>query len=528
MRRCAWCLLFLVLLAGCAQGNGASLVVSLKTDFVPGVEFTEVVTRVGEAQRIYGPRSGDLFLSGVAVAEFNDLPANPSTHVEVIVRGPSGVLATRPILVDLTPGAVSVSVVITRSCRDVVCPNASNPGATACLGGRCVSERCTFETPQFCDAPEGECTDDADCPAMNACASATCELGSCFYQPVAGACGSGLACVPETGCVEVPTSADGGTVRRDAGVGMDAGVVGMDGSVGVDAASPCDGVTCGEFEYCVDGACTPYGPCRGDGTCAVGTEVCHSRRCIPGDVDVDGDGVPASMDCDETNPNLYPGNLERCNMLDEDCDDLVDEGDPATLCETNPGGGVCLDGSCGCPTGTYDLDRSIAGCECVAMPPVDQALTCAMAIDLGPLGDAGSMTTVSGNVMPDDRVVWYRFHADDAPDTACDNFHVRVRFTVNPSDSFELTVFRGDCATAGCGDTGFTDYEWATDFRADIAGVLTGQCPCTGGGAPAVTDVSACADDSADFFVRVRRRGGSVLACDPFTIEVSNGVYDTM
>ncbi|MEZ4336866.1 MAG: hypothetical protein R3B82_09585 [Sandaracinaceae bacterium] len=162
------------------------------------------------------------------------------------------------------------------------------------------------------------------------------------------------------------------------------------------------------------------------------------------------------------------------------------------------------------------------------MPALDQGLSCESAIDLGNLADTGAMMTVSGNVMPDDRETWYRFRGVDSADTACDNYHVRVLFTSNPGDSFELTVFRGDCATIECSDAGFTDYNWATDFRRDIMGRLTGQCPCTASGAAAVDMQSACEDDSANYFVRVRRRAGSVLACDPYTIELSNGIYDTM
>ena len=162
------------------------------------------------------------------------------------------------------------------------------------------------------------------------------------------------------------------------------------------------------------------------------------------------------------------------------------------------------------------------------MPPLDQGLDCASAIDLGSFNDSGMMMPISGNVMPDDRETWYRFRGEDAADTACDNYHVRVLFTSNPSDTFEFTVFRGACDSVGCDDSGFTDYEWATDFRQDIMGTLTGQCPCTAAAAAPMADVSACEDDSSDYFIRVRRRAGSVLACDSYTIEVSNGIYDTM
>ena len=129
-----------------------------------------------------------------------------------------------------------------------------------------------------------------------------------------------------------------------------------------------------------------------------------------------------------------------------------------------------------------------------------------------------------GNVMPDDREVWYRFRAVDTADTTCDNFHVRVRFASNPSDTFEFAVRRGACDTEPCPD-GYTDYTWATDFAATIAGRPSGECPCWSG--TPVVDRSQCLDDGGLYFVRVRRRAGSMLSCLSYSLEVTNGVYDT-
>ena len=37
-------------------------------------------------------------------------------------------------------------------------------------------------------------------------------------------------------------------------------------------------------------------------------------------VDPDGDGVPWPQDCDNTNPHIYPGAAELCDLIDQDCD----------------------------------------------------------------------------------------------------------------------------------------------------------------------------------------------------------------
>ena len=43
-------------------------------------------------------------------------------------------------------------------------------------------------------------------------------------------------------------------------------------------------------------------------------------------VDADGDGVPAGEDCNDEDAGVYPGVVERCNGVDDDCDGTVDEG----------------------------------------------------------------------------------------------------------------------------------------------------------------------------------------------------------
>ena len=43
-------------------------------------------------------------------------------------------------------------------------------------------------------------------------------------------------------------------------------------------------------------------------------------------VDADGDGVDAMDDCDDNDPNNFPGNTETCDDADNDCDGEVDNG----------------------------------------------------------------------------------------------------------------------------------------------------------------------------------------------------------
>jgi len=48
-------------------------------------------------------------------------------------------------------------------------------------------------------------------------------------------------------------------------------------------------------------------------------------------VDADGDGVTeADGDCNDTDPNVFPGNSEDCNGADDNCNGVIDEGWPDT------------------------------------------------------------------------------------------------------------------------------------------------------------------------------------------------------
>lgn len=45
-------------------------------------------------------------------------------------------------------------------------------------------------------------------------------------------------------------------------------------------------------------------------------------------VDADNDGVAVDDDCDDNNDNVFPGNVEQCDLVDNNCDGAIDEGFP--------------------------------------------------------------------------------------------------------------------------------------------------------------------------------------------------------
>ncbi len=90
---------------------------------------------------------------------------------------------------------------------------------------------------------------------------------------------------------------------------------------------------------CLEGQCVaqPTIECHSD-------DPCLAARCVPEtggceydsvSVDLDGDGFYAPLpdgtcgnDCDDTSPRAYPGATEVCDRVDNDCDNVVDNGLP--------------------------------------------------------------------------------------------------------------------------------------------------------------------------------------------------------
>ena len=84
------------------------------------------------------------------------------------------------------------------------------------------------------------------------------------------------------------------------------------------------------------------GACAGTGSGEVKLNGLDSGQDSAQPVDLDGDGAPAGLDCDDDDPAVRPGAPERCNGEDDDCDGEIDEvglgildadGDGASACD---------------------------------------------------------------------------------------------------------------------------------------------------------------------------------------------------
>ena len=260
------------------------------------------------------------------------------------------------------------------------------------------------------------------------------------------------------------------------------------------------------------------------------------------DTDDDNDGDPDSSDCSDCNANVHNGATETCNGVDDDCVSGVDNGAAATLCP--PGNNVlttaCSSGACtitSCSSMYGNLDGQFSnGCECTP-DSYEPNESCAAYENKGT--DVDDTTTddksMTGRISTTTDVDYYRILATDAgwSNDGSDNFHVDIRFTSNPGDEFRFDVWRttsGTCpGTVKCSNNPGTSsnyFSWYTDFHA----TQLGEAPCINGyhagdGAPYLATSSTtevCSDNSAYFYVKVKRKSGASATCNNYTLVFKN------
>ena len=377
--------------------------------------------------------------------------------------------------------------------------------------------------------------------------------------------GDGYGVVGQTKCLCKPTAPYTGTQKQD---DCDDG----NPEVYPGATEKCDGL---------------------DNDCDGITDPENAKGCQPWYYDGDADGFGSSSkfkclcaetglyntqksgDCDDLDPMVFPLASETCNGKDDNCNGQTDEGDPTVLCP--PQGGINLHGSVGCEgqcqiiacdaAGTdgsgnyvpawYDVNGDFRdGCECQAgLEEKDGSEACNHAVPVGTLADNGAKVVLGGNIVPADDEDWYLVDAKDlywnSEPNSCDLFNLKVFFTRNPNDTFVLDVYRGSCAEANNICAGSRLVEWATNFYRTVDGKVAGECGCStrvdsGCSAPdnynvcvqtsgadhcnacpgwAESGKNFCSDNSAKFYIRVRRDKVMPASCEPYEIEVSNGLY---
>ena len=346
--RVAYALAAALAVAGCGQ-DPPELSVDVKTDFVPGVEFATVRTELiasGAAtsltQTATAARTDD-FLAGHRVAEFVITPGDYAVRVSLVEAGTS-VLIGRETVLTLRE-SYALTVLVTRSCRDVRCPLPSDTSErTACVGGRCVSPRCIPGAPE-CGPPP--CTSDGTCAASVACGQGRCLEGECFDVAVDSRCALGERCDLALGCVTAAFDAgssdvDAGGATIDSG-SADAGDTGPDaGGTGTDAGPADAGVGSVDAgrDAGADAGRDDAGLCGG-AVCS-SPDLCCSSTCRMVRVDPSHCGS-CSVDCFA----IYGARINACH---------------SGMCQCNLSGGPCAAGATCCTDACHDLMASENNC----------------------------------------------------------------------------------------------------------------------------------------------------------------------
>jgi hypothetical protein len=240
-----------------------------------------------------------------------------------------------------------------------------------------------------------------------------------------------------------------------------------------------------------------------------------------------------NMDCDDSLAFVFPGAVEQCNNIDDNCNGSVDEGNAVGMCGTVKNGTpACEDGVCviaSCQQHFYDLNYLLEdGCECQE-DVIDQenlGNQCASALSLGTIGQNSEPVNAFGNLVPGNDEDWFTFEATDLENDTCNDFTLNAQL-VGGADAFRFQVYKGGCdpvLNLLCNDGDI--FNWTVNF---YDGKTGGECPCStavgpaGTGHVAAPDANQCKTYGGKYFVKVYRKPGVSANCKEYHLQITNG-----
>jgi len=115
----------------------------------------------------------------------------------------------------------------------------------------------------------------------------------------------------------------------------------------------------------------------GSSAAAAAQPLCTASSDDPQCRDADDDGVVAALDCDDSNPGVYPGAVEVCDGIDNNCSGTADDNVSVLL---KHGMGTCEAGKISiaqCSNGYSDCDGQVVnGCEVDLMSDDENCGSC--------------------------------------------------------------------------------------------------------------------------------------------------------
>ena len=189
----------------CTSGT-ADLRVEIRTDLVPGLEFSAARVTLSDGQEnIIAAHAGTRWIEEPARSSFSwsTPPGTVQASVELLHEG--AVTLVRHAVVEIS-GRTAITFNLTRTCIGVSCAE----GQT-CRGGSCIDAVCsaTDNAPLCRDT---ECAQDSDCEDLE-CAAQGCRAGGCW--PIVDQCPENSFCVGDM-CQPII-----GTPTADAGPVLD-------------------------------------------------------------------------------------------------------------------------------------------------------------------------------------------------------------------------------------------------------------------------------------------------------------------
>lgn len=274
--------------------------------------------------------------------------------------------------------------------------------------------------------------------------------------------------------------------------------------------------TCDNGNCTFDGCETGWGDCDGEpsngcevdlmsdaihcGACNISCPsgwTCIAGVCVA--PDNDGDGYPADVDCDDTNPNINPRIAEICDGVDNNCNGLIDQLDvPVQNMCALPNNVLTLDcfGTLGCAIGQCDqgwadCDGNFSnGCEV----NLNNNVSPSGAINLGDnCGDNGEIMILSTSGFGQ------QYYAVNL--TECYSFirdlTLRVNLNVPSSVDYNLIVYNSNGQILGL----------SNNYGGDSVFI-------------SINDTLAV-DDNQMIYIKVEYAGGST--CDQWQIQIYGG-----
>jgi hypothetical protein len=236
----------------------------------------------------------------------------------------------------------------------------------------------------------------------------------------------------------------------------------------------------------------------------------------------------------------WPGHVEWCDNLDNDCGDGVDEGcddDDDGFCDDDM---VFVDASDACPEGPGDCDDDEPAtrpgvpevCDLVdndcngasdESDPADAGQgggTCGAAVSVGTLADTtDDFIAITGTIHSGDSD-WYSVGVTDDADACGEEFRFQACWLpdANPGSDLRLDVYQAACPPVGACPLGACSCTNVGDAdRADWAFTCPDGTDCC------VGDRNSATDFSTTFYVRVYRADGAAVNCAAYGVKVKVG-----